>query len=203
MTFVQGFKPEALADTDLFKPIKVGNTELQNRIVMAPLTRMRAPNHVPNTELVSEYYDQRSKRAGTMIITEGIFTSPQAGGYPDAPGIYTKEQIAEWKKIFAKIHENKSFVWAQMWVLGRQSLADTLAKEGLRYDSATDDLYLDDERKERAIKSNNPQHGITKDEIKQYIKDYVEASKNAIAAGADGVEIHSANSCLLYTSRCV
>ncbi|CAB4255265.1 similar to Saccharomyces cerevisiae YHR179W OYE2 Conserved NADPH oxidoreductase containing flavin mononucleotide (FMN), homologous to Oye3p with different ligand binding and catalytic properties [Maudiozyma barnettii] len=199
MPFVKDFTPVALNDTNLFKPIKVGTNELQNRIVMPPLTRMRAthPGNVPNKEWATEYYNQRSQAPGTMLITEGTFISPQAGGYDNAPGIWSNEQVTEWKKIFAKVHSNKSFIWVQLWALGRASYADTLARDGLRYDSASDGVYMDDESKEKAEKSKNPQHGITKDEIKQYIKEYIQAAKNSLAAGADGVEIHSANGYLL------
>ena len=199
MSFVKDFTPVALNDTNLFKPIKVGNSELQNRIVLPPLTRMRAshPGNVPHKQWAAEYYSQRSQAPGTMLITEGTFISAQAGGYDNAPGIWSDEQVTEWKKIFAKVHENKSFVWVQLWNLGRQSAPDNLARDGLRYDSATDNLYMDEKSKEKAEKSNNPQHGITKDEIKQYVKEYVQAAKNALAAGADGVEVHSANGYLL------
>ena len=199
MPFVKDFKPIALKDTNMFKPIKIGNTEVAHRVVMPPLTRMRAhhPGNVPNKEWAVEYYKQRSQRPGTMIITEGAFPCAQAGGYDNAPGIWSEEQVAEWTKIFKAIHDNKSFVWVQLWVLGRQAFPDTLARDGLRYDSASDEVYMDKESEEKAKKSNNPQHGITKDEIKQYIKDYVQAAKNSIAAGADGVEIHSANGYLL------
>lgn len=199
MPFVQDYKPIPLKNTNLFKPIKIGNTTVQHRVVMPPLTRMRAhhPGNIPNRDWAVEYYDQRSRRPGTMIISEGAFPSPQSGGYDNAPGIWSEEQIAEWKKIFAKIHENKSFVWVQLWVLGRQAFADVLARDGLRYDSASDEIYMDEDSKKRALTSGNKQHGITKDEIKQYIKEYVQAAKNSIAAGADGVEIHSANGYLL------
>lgn len=199
MSFVENFKPLALADTNLFKPIKIGNDELKHRAVMAPLTRMRAthPGNVPSKDLAAEYYDQRSRRSGTLIITEATFPSAQSGGYDNAPGIWSKEQLEQWEKIIARIHKNKSFVWVQLWVLGRQAFADSLARDGLRYDSASDGVYMDEEQRERAVKSNNPQHGLTKDEIKQYIRDYVDAAKKSLAAGADGVEIHSANGYLL------
>lgn len=199
MSFVADFKPIALGDTNLFKPIKIGNNELKHRVVMPPLTRMRAkyPGNVPNKDLAVEYYDQRSKRPGTLIITEGSFPSAQSGGYDNAPGIWSEAQLEQWRKIFAKIHENKSFVWVQLWVLGRQAYADTLARDGLRYDSASDEVYMSEEQRERAVKSNNPQHGLTKAEIKQYISEYVDAAKKSIEAGADGVEIHSANGYLL------
>ena len=199
MSFATNFKPVALGETNLFKPIKVGSCELKHRVVLPPLTRMRAhhPGNVPNKDWAAEYYGQRSKRPGTMLITEGTFTSAQAGGYDNVPGIWSKEQVAEWKKIFARVHENGSFIWPQLWALGRQAFPGVLARDGLRYDSASDDLYMDDGMKEQALKSKNPQHGLTKDEIKQYIKDYIQAAKNAIEAGADGVEIHNANGYLL------
>lgn len=199
MSFVKDFKPIALNDTNLFKPIKIGNTELLHRAVLPPLTRMRAehPGNVPNKEWAVEYYDQRSRDPGSMLITEGVFISPQAGGYDNAPGAWSEEQLVQWKKIFAKVHENKSFIWPQIWALGRQSFPDTLSRDSLRYDSASDEVYMNEEQEAKAKKSNNPQHGLTKAEIREYIARYVQAAKNLIEAGADGVEIHSANGYLL------
>ncbi|CCH59952.1 hypothetical protein TBLA_0C01370 [Henningerozyma blattae CBS 6284] len=199
MPFNKDFKPVALGDTNLFKPITVGNCKLKNRVVLAPLTRMRAehPGNVPNKKWAVEYYDQRSKTPGTLLITEAVFISAQAGGYDNAPGIWSEEQMAEWKKIFAKIHENGSFVWPQLWNLGRQAFPECMKRDGLRYDSASDNIWMDDEVKEKAKNAGIEQHGITEDEIKQYIKDYVQAAKNCIECGADGIQIHSANSYLL------
>ncbi|CCC70459.1 hypothetical protein NCAS_0E03890 [Naumovozyma castellii] len=199
MPYAKDFEPVALKNTNLFKPIKVGDTEMKQRIVMPPLTRMRAehPGNVPNKKWAYTYYHQRSQRPGTMIITEGTFISPQAGGYDNAPGIWSKEQIEQWTKIFQGIHDNKSFVWVQLWALGRASFPDTLARNGLRYDAPSDGVYMDKESEEKAIKSGNLQHGLTQAEIKQYIKEYVQAAKNSIAAGANGVEIHAANGYLL------
>lgn len=199
MTFVEGFKPIALKDTNLFKPIKVGKTVLRNRAVLCPLTRLRASQsrHVPNSELATKYYGQRSSVPGTMIITEGTFPSAQSSGTDNAPGIWSQEQVTEWKKIFSKIHENKSFVWVQLWVLGRQASPKSLKRDGLRYDAPSDEPYMSEETKKEAIESGNPQHGLTHEEIKQYIQDYVQAAKNSLEAGADGVEIHSANGYLL------
>ncbi|KAK5780733.1 hypothetical protein RI543_001855 [Arxiozyma heterogenica] len=173
MPFVKDFTPVALKDTTLFKPIQIGDIELKHRAVMPPLTRMRAhhPGNIPNRNWAAEYYGQRSRYPGTLLITEGTFISPQAGGYDNAPGIWSQEQVDEWAKIFKRVHDNKSFIFVQIWTLGRQSFADTLARDGLRYDSASDDIYMDEEQKERALKANNPQH--------------------------DGVEIHSANGFLL------
>ena len=199
MSFNKDFKPVAIGDTNLFKPIKVGDCELKHRCVYPPLTRMRAshPGNVPNKDWAATYYDQRSKFPGSMLITEGAFISAQAGGYDNAPGIWSEEQAAEWKKIFAKIHANKSFIWVQLWALGYASYADALARDGLRYDAPSEAPNMDADSKARADKSNNPQHSLTKAEIKEYIANYVKAAKNALAAGADGVEIHSANGYLL------
>lgn len=199
MSATQNFKPAPLADTNLFKPIKIGNSELQHRAVMAPLTRLRAlhPGNIPNPKWAAEYYDQRSRNPGTLIISEATLISPQGGGYDTAPGIWSQEQLDQWQKIFAKVHQNKSFIWVQLWALGRQGYPDALARDGLRYDSASDEVYINEELREKALKSNNRQHGLTKDEIKVYIKDFVKAAKNSINAGSDGVEIHSANSYLL------
>lgn len=195
MPFVKEFNHTSLKDTNLFKPIKVGDMQLNHRAMMPPLTRMRAhyPGNLPNKDWAVEYYNQRSQYPGTFIVTEGTFISPQAGGFDNAPGIWSEEQIEQWKKIFAKIHENKSYVYVQIWALGRQAFPDSLARDGLRYDSASDGIYMDEEMKDRALSSGNPQHGVTKAEIRQYIEEYVKAAENSIRAGADGIEIHSAN----------
>jgi NADPH2 dehydrogenase len=144
-----------------------------------------------------EYYRQRSSKKGSLLISEGTFISPSAGGYDSAPGIFTDEQVEKWKPIFKTIHDNQSFVFVQLWALGRQSFPGVLARDGLKYVSASDDCYMDEESKQAAIESNNRLHGLTKDEIKQYIADYVHAAENSLKAGADGVEIHSANGYIL------
>lgn len=195
MSFRESFTPVALKDTDVFKPLKVGSNTLSHRVVLAPLTRMRNVNHVP-TELMVEYYRQRSSRSGSLLITEGTFISQQAGGYDSAPGIYTDEQVEHWKPIFNAIHENKSFGFVQLWALGRQSIPAVLARDGHKFVSASA-IYMDDQSKEDAVKANNPIHALTKEEINEYIENYVHAAKNAIKAGADGVELHSANGYLL------
>lgn len=199
MPFSTDFEPVAFKNTELFKPIKIGKITLPHRVVMAPLTRMRAlhPGNIPNGDLASTYYSQRSQAQGTLIITEAAFISAQAGGYDNAPGIWSDEQNEQWKRIFQGIHANKSYVFVQLWNLGRQAFPECMARDGLRYDSASDDVYMNEETKQAAIKAGIKQHGITKDEIKQYIKEYVESSKKIIASGADGVEIHSANGYLL------
>jgi NADPH2 dehydrogenase len=90
-----------------------------------------------------------------------------AGGYDRAPGIYTNEQVHKWRPIFRSIHDNKSFVFVQLWALGRQSFPTVLARDGLKFVSASDDCYMDEESKQAAIDSNNHLHGLTKYEINQ------------------------------------
>ena len=194
MPFVKDFEPTALGNTNLFKPMKIGNMELSHRAVMAPLTRLRAifPGQIPNVELAEEYYDQRSKRAGTLLISEAAVISPQAGGIDDAPGIWNDEQVEAWSKIIKKIHDNGSHIFIQFWALGRHASPGNLKRDGLRYVSASDDVYIDDSRQQIAFYANNRQHGLTKQEIKSFVEDFANASRNSIRAGADGVEIHSA-----------
>ncbi|KAL6941837.1 hypothetical protein ACO0QE_002996 [Hanseniaspora vineae] len=198
-TYDKRYTPNNFDGSNLFKSIKVGNMELPQRIAMAPLTRMRADdNQVPNLDnMAEEYYDQRSQRPGTLIITEATFISAQAGGYPNAPGIWNDTQAAQWKKIFERIHKNKSFVYVQLWNLGRQASPAYLKSQNLKYIGATDDLYMDEASKKEALDCGNELKGLTKDEIKIMIENYVKSAKLAIENGADGVEVHSANGYLL------
>lgn len=198
-TYVKNYTPTDFTGSNLFKSIKVGNMELPQRIAMAPLTRMRADDsQVPNLDnMAEEYYDQRSQRPGTLIITEATFISPEASGYPNAPGIWNDAQATQWKRIFERIHKNNSFVYVQLWNLGRQASPAYLKSQNLKYVGATDDLYMDESSKKEALDSGNELKGLTKEEIKAMIQDYVKAAKLAIENGADGVEIHSANGYLL------
>ncbi|AQZ09881.1 (ZYRO0C11924g) [Zygosaccharomyces parabailii] len=186
-----------LAGTQLFNPIEVGELRLKHRLVMAPLTRLRSPGGVLHQEWATQYYAQRSQRPGTLIITEGAVPAPQFGGIDNAPGLWSAEQLAAWKQVFQCIHANNSYVFVQLWSAGAQGDPATLARDGLRYDSASDDLYLTPELEVKAIKARNHQHGLTVNEIEEYVRGFVTASKNCVEAGADGVEIHCANGYLL------
>ncbi|KAH0494615.1 hypothetical protein TgHK011_001231 [Trichoderma gracile] len=173
----------------LFTPVKVGRVELAHRIAMAPMTRFRADeNHVP-LPTVKEYYAQRTAVPGSLAITEATFVSQKAGGYANVPGIYNQEQIDAWKAVTNAVHEQGSFIYLQLWALGRTANAKVL-KEESNSDlvSASDIPQKEDGDKPRPL---------TEKEILEYIQDYVQAAKNAIAAGFDGVEIHSANGYLL------
>ncbi|CAR27230.1 ZYRO0C11924p [Zygosaccharomyces rouxii] len=189
--------PVALRGTKLFKPIKVGGLVLNHRLVMAPLTRLRAPNGIPHEDWMTTYYDQRSKRTGSLIITEGSVPQPQFGGLDNAPGLWSPEQRRAWTKVIRRIHGNGSYVFIQLWSMGSQADPLILAKDGLPYVSATDETYVSEELKEKALKAGNPQHGLTQREIQEYVSGFVEASQRCIEMGADGVEIHAANGYLL------
>jgi NADPH2 dehydrogenase len=109
----------SVAQSKLFEPLQVGPNQLSNRLVMAPLTRFRADdNHVP-LPMVKEYYAQRACVPGTLLITEATIINEPAGGYPNVPQIFSDEQIAAWKEIADAVHEKGSFLWLQLWALGR------------------------------------------------------------------------------------
>src|SRR5262245_18864294 len=109
-------------------PLRIGNCQLQHRIVMAPLTRLRSDEeHVP-LPMVTEYYAQRAAVPGTLLITEATFVSyVSSGRVANAPGIYTKEQIAEWKNVTDAVHARGSFNYLQIWALGRAARPHALA----------------------------------------------------------------------------
>lgn len=184
---------------NLFKPIKVGRITLSHRIAMGPLTRTRAdnPDTAPN-DIMAEYYEQRSREPGTLILTEATFITERAGGYRYVPGLWNKEQLKGWKKVTDLVHKNGSFIYAQLWALGRSGGKTYLNSLGHDLVSASN---LGDETVSHAVLTEETEVGVprplTVDEIKEYVQDYVTAAKNAIDAGFDGVEIHSANGYLL------
>jgi NADPH2 dehydrogenase len=176
--------------SNLFKPLKVGSIEVQNRVAMAPLTRFRADDaHVPHP-FVAEYYAQRASVPGTLLVSEATYIAPLAGGYGNAPGIYSQAQIESWKKVTAAVHEKKSFIYLQLWALGRASDPSQLQKE---FGSSGVVKSAGDIAFEGGAKPTP----LTEDEIKEYIGWYTQAAKNAIEAGFDGVEIHGANGYLI------
>ncbi|KAL2373061.1 hypothetical protein RJ035_004358 [Blastomyces gilchristii] len=165
-------------------PLQIGNITLQHRIVLAPLTRFRADdNHVP-LSFVKEYYADRASVPGTLLITEGTFISPRAGGFDNVPGIYNDEQIRAWKEITDVVHAKSSFIFCQLWALGRAADSRVLTEDGHPVVSSSDIPIS----KESAVPTPLDENGI-----QEFIGDYVQAAKNAMEAGFDGVEIHGAN----------
>ncbi|EPQ51195.1 FMN-linked oxidoreductase [Gloeophyllum trabeum ATCC 11539] len=172
----------------LFQPIQVGDLELQHRLVLAPLTRFRADDEHVHTELPVEYYAQRASVPGTLLISEATYIDVRAGGFPNVPGIWSKDQIRSWRKVTDAVHAKGSYIFCQLWALGRAAHPEHLAKFGLDLVSSGN-LPMPG--------SPNVPRPLTLDEIREYVKLYAYAAKNAIEAGFDGVEVHNANGYLL------
>ncbi|PGH09120.1 hypothetical protein GX51_00874 [Blastomyces parvus] len=165
-------------------PLQVGNITLQHRIVLAPLTRFRADDNYVPLPMVKDYYAQRASLPGTLLITEGTFISARAGGFPNVPGIYNDEQIKAWKEVTDAVHAKGSFIFCQLWALGRAADAKVLTAEGYPVVSSGDIPISE----ERAVPKPLDENGI-----QELIGDYAQAAKCAMEAGFDGVEIHGAN----------
>jgi N-ethylmaleimide reductase len=175
-------------------PYRLGTTELKNRIVMAPMTRSRAVNNIPNS-LIAEYYAQRASSG--LIITEGTAPSPNGLGYARIPGIFSGEQIAGWKKVTRAVHEKGGKIFVQLMHTGRvgNSLnlpagAHVLAPSAVPLPG---DIWTDQEGK----KSHSAPLAMSPEQVLETKREYVQAAKNAIEAGFDGVELHAANGYLL------
>ena len=178
---------------DLFSPVKLGGIALSNRVVMAPLTRNRAGEGGVPQEMNVKYYEQRAS-AG-LIITEATPISPMGHGYPLLPGIYTDAQIAGWKKVTDAVHAKGGKIVIQLWHVGRISHPSLLNGETPVAPSAIKPAGqaftfqgLVDYVTPRALELS---------ELPGIVADYVQAAKNALKAGFDGVEVHSANGYLL------
>ncbi|KAH3679571.1 hypothetical protein WICMUC_000904 [Wickerhamomyces mucosus] len=193
-----------LKGTNLFKPLTLSDhIQLNHRLVYSPLTRFRSnPKDYCPTDLQVEHYDQRSKRPGSIIITEGTYISEKASGFPaGVPGIWSDDQIESWSKVFKKIRENGSYSIVQTFHMGRQALPGVLSSHGLKY-KAPSPIYApilgaDDDAEVEAKKYNNELTALTLEEVEETIQDFLTAGKNAIKAGADAIQVHVANGYLL------
>lgn len=184
--------------TSLFDPIKIGDIELANRIVMAPLTRNRSPGAVPNTLNVT-YYEQRAS-AG-LLITEATAITHQGQGYADVPGLYTREALDGWKKVTDAVHSAGGKIVVQMWHVGRISHT-TLQPDGGKPVSASaiqakSKTYLINADGTGTFAETSEPRALELSEIPGIIEDYRKAARAAIDAGFDGVEIHAANGYLI------
>lgn len=195
-------KAENIANTALFTPLKVGNFEIKQRMAMSAMTRCRADAQSVPTPRMATYYSQRSSAPGTLVITEGTMITERAGGQKYVPGIWSKEQIEGWKKVTDAVHKNNSFIFLQLWAVGRQACYQYLTKE-LGHDLVSASALRDETDAQAGISRlpNSEEEGtprpLTVKEIKEYVADFAQAAKNAIEAGFDGVEIHNANGYLL------
>ncbi len=183
----------------LFSPVRIGPYQLQHRLVMAPLTRMRAekPSLSPRP-LNAEYYAQRATPGG-LIIAEASPVVATGFGNPGVPGIYTAQQIAGWRKVVDAVHARGGVIFLQLWHVGRVShssfqpggalpVAPSAVAISTEFKAMTADGKIVDYETPRALETS---------EIPAMIDAYREAAKNALKAGFDGVEIHGANGYLI------
>jgi N-ethylmaleimide reductase len=170
----------------LFSSVRMGNLELPNRIVMAPLTRMRAGpiDHVP-TALQAEYYAQRAS-AG-LIVAEATAISPDGFGWADTPGLWSAEQVQGWRRVTDAVHAAGGRIIAQLWHTGAISHPDL--RGGQQPLSASDVNLLQECVTPTGRKPTVAPRPMTTDEIRQAVADYARAARNAMEAGFDGVQI--------------
>jgi 2,4-dienoyl-CoA reductase-like NADH-dependent reductase (Old Yellow Enzyme family) len=178
---------------NLFQPYALNDAiTLNNRILMAPLTRCMADENLVPTTAMAEYYARRAD-AG-LIISEAVIIRPDGQGYPNTPGIFSPEQIIGWQKVTTKVHENGGKIFAQLWHTGRVAhphffqQGEVLAPSAIAVEGSVPRM------RELTYQVPKP---VTLADIEGLIADYAQAADNAIAAGFDGVEIHGANGYLV------
>jgi len=180
--------------TTLFDPIRIGDLDLANRIVMAPLTRNRAaPGQVPSG-LGVEYYRQRAS-AG-LIITEASQVSPEGQGYLDTPGIYSAEQIAGWRRVTAAVHAEGGRIAVQLWHVGRISHVSLQPNGRAPVSSTARRADTKTFTRDGFVPVSSPR-ALNTDEIPAVVASYRDAARCAMDAGFDGVEVHAANGYLI------
>jgi 2,4-dienoyl-CoA reductase-like NADH-dependent reductase (Old Yellow Enzyme family) len=179
--------------TNLFDPLRVGDLTLPNRVVMAPLTRLRAGStHIPNA-LMAEYYGQRAS-AG-LLITEGVPVTPQGVGYAGVPGIWSQEQTEAWKQVTKAVHDKGGRIFMQIWHVGRISDPSHLNGELPVAPSAIPAKgHVSLLRPERPYPTPR---ALSTEEVAGVVEAFRQGAQNAKAAGFDGVQIHGANGYLL------
>ena len=182
-----------LSMTSLFDPITLGAIKAPNRILMAPLTRGRATRSYVPTPLMAEYYSQRAS-AG-LIISEATGISQQGLGWPNAPGLWSEEQMTGWKKVVRAVHDAGGRIVAQLWHMGRLVHPDYLG--GGQPVSASATIAPGHAHTYEGNKPYAESRALEPREIPNVIEDYRRAAENAMAAGFDGVELHAANGYLI------
>ena len=179
----------------LFLSHALGNINLSNKIVMAPMTRSRALDNIPN-DLMARYYAQRAS-AG-LIITEGTSPAPNGLGYARIPGIFSDEHVEGWKKVTSAVHENGGRIFLQLMHTGRIGHPDNLPDgQTLVAPSAvkaeTTKMWVDG----KGVLEVPVPKELTGEEIASLINQHIWAAQHAISAGFDGVELHGANGYLI------
>lgn len=178
-----------------FETLKFGNTELKNRIVMAPMTRCRADDEGVQPDYVADYYAQRA--GAGLIITEATNISPMAKGYMKTPGIFTANQIDSWKPVTRAVQARGGKIFLQIFHTGRIALPEFLP-EGVTQPVAPSAVPAKGQNiTPEGMKDFVTPRPMTGREIKNTIRDFGDAASNAIEAGFDGVELHAANGYLV------
>src|SRR4051812_35040561 len=186
--------PSMSAASKLFEPYQLGPLKLPNRLVMAPLTRNRAGAGFVPGPLAAEYYSQRAS-AG-LLVTEASQVSQQAQGYQDTPGIYSKEQVAGWRKVTDAVHARGGRIFIQLWHVGRISHSSLQPSGGAPVGPsairAKGKTFVGG-----TFTDISEPRALALEEIPGIIEDFRRGAANALEAGFDGVEIHGANGYLL------
>ncbi len=179
---------------DLFSPVALGDLQLANRVVMAPLTRLRSSADGVPGDLVVEHYRQRASLG--LIITEGTWPNPQSQAYPGQPGIVSDEQVAGWRRVADAVHERGGLLVMQLMHGGRVTHPEI---NGGRESEAPSALAIEGVARTPVGKMSYPvPHALTTEQVGRVVQEFVQAARNAIAAGLDGVELHGANGYLLH-----
>lgn len=183
----------------LFSSYDLSGLSLPNRIVMAPMTRSRNVDTIPN-DSTALYYGQRA--GAGLIVTEGSQVSPQGVGYLFTPGMHSTEQVAGWKKVTQAVHEADGRIFSQLWHVGRVSHT-SLHKGGATPVGAstktarnTTSFAYDEQGQPASVQASQPR-ALETEEVPGVVRDFAKAAANAIEAGFDGVEIHGANGYLI------
>ncbi len=176
----------------LFDPITLGAVEAPNRIIMAPLTRGRADRDAVPTDIMVEYYTQRAS-AG-LIISEATGISREGLGWPFAPGLWTDAQVAAWKPVTDSVHAAGGRIVAQLWHMGRQGHSSVYETQPVSSSATATEGQAHTFEGKQDFEVARP---LETSEIPRLLADYELATKNALAAGFDGVQIHAANGYLI------
>ncbi|KAJ9560768.1 hypothetical protein OSB04_005928 [Centaurea solstitialis] len=179
----------------LFIPYKMGNFELSHRVVLAPLTRQRSWGNVPQPHAIL-YYSQRTTK-GALLISEATIVSETAQGYPETPGIWTKEQVMAWKPIVDAVHAKGGIFFCQIWHVGRVSNTGFQPNGQVPISSSDKELTPQIRGNVLGVAQFSPPRKLTTEEIPLVVNDFRLAARNAIEAGFDGVEIHGAHGYLI------
>lgn len=182
--------------SQLFSPFTLGDLTLPNRIVMAPMTRCRATSDHTPTDIMATYYAERA--SGGLLITEGIAPDANGCGYARIPGLWSDAQVAAWMPITAAVHDAGGRIFAQLMHTGRVSHPDNMP-EGSEMIAPSDSTLETQMWTDQAMGmvDHPPARGMTAEDIETTIEGFVTATRNAIAAGFDGVELHGANGYLI------